>query len=268
MITIQELLYNRGLDRNAKVKLIRHKDKRQDLYSLYINNRAAFLDYQKSQSNDVFNGVDFIVVFIGEEGTRSRFIGVYKILNRKKIEEKNFWYEIEETNGYEDLKDRVIINWGTAAIKWDQWISNLKEVVEILPGLHYQQFTDYFEFILNFQELREIVNNQYSDWKQMLSATKGIYLISDSKSGKLYIGSAYGDEGIWGRWMAYVSTNGHGNNKILKELISTDINYALNFHFSILMLLPRTTTASQAIKEEQLLKKKLGTNSFGLNSNH
>lgn len=47
MITIQELLYNRGLEKNVKVKLVRHKDSRQDLYDLYKNHRSEFLAYQR-----------------------------------------------------------------------------------------------------------------------------------------------------------------------------------------------------------------------------
>ena len=43
MITIQELLFNRGLDKNAKIKLVRHKDGRQDLYNLYKTEKHKFL---------------------------------------------------------------------------------------------------------------------------------------------------------------------------------------------------------------------------------
>ncbi len=267
MITIQELLFNRGLDKTAKIKLVRHKDSRRDLYTLYRYNINEFLDYQRSQSNDIFNGVDFIVSFIGEEGKFARFIGVYKIQSKTKSEDDLFWYEMREVDGYEDLKERVIINWGEAAISWHQWISNNKAVIEIHPGLHYQQFTDYFDFILDFKELQEIVINQYSDWKKVLAITKGIYLVNDNKTGKLYVGSAYGDDGIWGRWVNYVFTNGHGNNKMLIDLLKNDPTYCFNFHFSILMLLPRTITPDEAIKKERLFKNKLGTNAFGLNSN-
>lgn len=267
MITIQELLFNRGLDKNAKIKLVRQKDSRRDLYTLYRYNKSEFLDYQRSQSKNIFKGVDFIVSFIGEEGKFARFIGVYKILPGTKFKDKLFWYEMKEVEGYEDLKERVIINWGEAAISWHQWISNLKAVIEIHPGLHYQQFKDYFDFILDFKELQEIVTNQYSDWKKVLSITKGIYLINDVKTGKLYVGSAYGDDGIWGRWVNYVFTNGHGKNKMLIALLKDDPTYGFNFRFSILMLLPRTITPDEAIKKERLFKNKLGTNAFGLNSN-
>ena len=93
------------------------------------------------------------------------------------------------------------------------------------------------------------------------------YLISDINTGKLYVGSAYGENGIWGRWSDYVKSNGHGNNKTLKELIENENEYAKNFTFSILMLLPKTITPNEAIKKEMLYKNKLGTNSFGLNNN-
>lgn len=85
--------------------------------------------------------------------------------------------------------------------------------------------------------------------------------------GKLYVGSAYGEEGIWGRWSDYVKTNGSGGNKMLVELINNDHTYAKNFQFSILMLLPKTITNDEAINKERLFKNKLGTNTFGLNCN-
>ena len=267
MITIQELLYNRGLDTKANVKLVRHKDSRQDLYNLYKSNRTKFLAYQNSQSKDIFKKVDYIISFIGEEGNLSRFIGVYQITDKRRISVDLFEYQMQEVlQQFDDLKERVIIKWSNA-ISWHQWIKNKMEVIEIHPGLHYQQFTDYFDFILNFDELREIITNQYRDWKRMLSATKGVYLINDTKTGKLYVGSAYGDDGIWGRWSNYSSTNGHGNNKTLKELLKNDPIHGSHFQFSILMLLPSTVTADEAIKKEALFKKKLGTNSFGLNNN-
>lgn len=279
MITIQELLYNRGLDKSAKIKLVRHQDKRfPDLYDWYLNDKEKFLTYQNGQGKDVFKDVDFIVSFIGEgnnKGTLSRFVGVFKINDKKTYNEPTtidiftdvlFNYDMEEVSGFEDLKERVIIKWNNA-ISWNQWIKNEMEVTEIQPGLHYKQFVDYFDFILKFDELKEIVNNQYSDWKKTLSITKGIYLISDTKTGKLYVGSAYGENGIWGRWTEYVKSSGHGNNKTLKELVNNESDYAKNFRFSILMLLPKTITPNEAIKKETLYKNKLGTNSFGLNNN-
>lgn len=274
MITIQELLFNRGLDKNSKVKLVRHKDSRIDLYNAYRTNRELFLKYQQQQSKEVFKGVEYVVSFIGEESVQSRFVGVYKVLGCKTFPKKPsvigashcLEYDLKEMLDFADLKERVIVKWSNP-ISWHQWIKNEMEVIEIHPGLHYKHFTDYADFILSFTELKEIITNGYSDWKRMLSGAKGIYLISDTKTGKLYVGSAYGEDGIWGRWNSYISTNGHGGNKLLKELIAKEENYAKHFQFSVLMILPKTITADQAIQKERLFKNKLGTNSFGLNGN-
>lgn len=278
MITIQELLYNRGLDKTAPVKLVRHKDRRIDLYSIYRSDRAKFLEYQSTQKNDVFGNCKYIVSFVGEEGLLSRFVGIYEITGRSvgsgtiniggENLDFNFKYAMKEVGGFDDLKERVIIRWSNA-ISWHQWIKNEMEVVEICPGLNYKRFTDYSELILSFEELREIVLNRYKEWETVLSAVKGVYLITDTLTGNLYIGSAYGDEGIWGRWCDYVSTNGHGGNKSLIELTNNGASdYASkHFQFSILMLLSKTVTAEEAIEKEQLFKRKLGTNAFGLNNN-
>lgn len=265
MITIQELLYNRGLDRTAPVKLVRHKDRRLDLYNLYRTNRSEFLNYQNHQKRDVFRDVKYIVSFVGEGGVLARFIGVYEILGNEFVD-GFFEYKMRETPGYDDLKERVIIRWENP-ISWHQWIKNEMEVQEISPGLHYKRFTDYFDLILTYPELKEIIDNQYSDWKTILSSVKGVYLITDINTGKLYVGSAYGENGVWGRWTEYVNTNGHGNNKMLRELVVSDKDYANNFQFSILMLLPKTVTSDMAIEKEQMFKNKLGTNAFGLNMN-
>ena len=157
MITIQELLYNRGLDPKSKTKLVRHKDPRIDLYNMYTINNEDFLTYQSQQSRDVFKGAEYIVSFIGEEGSLSRFVGVFKVVGIKNNNTNDlsiigtnygFYYELEEISGFDDLKERAIIDWGLGTRSWAQWLKNEKEIVEIQPGLHYKQFTDYFDFIL------------------------------------------------------------------------------------------------------------------------
>lgn len=40
---------------------------------------------------------------------------------------------------------------------------------------------------------------------------KGVYVIHDTETGEPYVGSAYGDTGIWQRWSNYALTL-HGGN--------------------------------------------------------
>lgn len=277
-ITIQELLYNRGLKKENKIVLVRHKDSRETkiirgvaynktLYDIYREQPELFLEYQSEQADDKFKKAEYIVSFLGEEGTLSRFLGVYKI-EKTIMDDKHspYYYKMTEVDGFQNLKERVIIDWGKGTLSWCQGMHNEKEIVEITPGFD-NSFPGYPNVILKFSQLRDIIKNAYPEWKRMLSAVNCIYAILDNKTGKIYIGSTYNKLGIWGRWSVYVDTNGHGNNVSLKKLIDIESEYAQNFTYSILHILPINISPEQAIKEETLFKNKLGAISFGLCNN-
>jgi len=88
---------------------------------------------------------------------------------------------------------------------------------------------------VEFIKLKHIFQINKSDWKSTLEHIDGIYLITDTKNGKKYVGSAYGGEGIWSRWKNYLH-NGHGGNQDLRRLIDKKgFKYAeRNFKFAIL----------------------------------
>lgn len=271
MITIQEILQNRGINWwDSKVKLVRHKDSHKDLFALYSSDKEKFWEYQETQVKEVFRGADYIVSFIGEAGLTSRFVGVFKVGDALPVTYNGvpyYRYQLTKMPGFEDLEERIIIRWENA-ISWHQWWNNRMEVVEISAGLHYRHFTDYLDFSLSFPELKNIVNESYSDWRVALSVVKGVYVIADELTGKLYIGSAYGTDGIWGRWSDYVATDGHGNNKSLIELVNSDALYAYkHFRFSVLHILPMIATDNDVVRMESIFKQKLGTICFGLNNN-
>lgn len=280
-LTINELLLNRGLKSSDSVKFVRHKDHRtskvingcsykESLYNLYRNEftKPLFIQYQCEQSKHVFKGVDYIVSFIGEERTLARFIGVYKITGytHKPDCAANFLYEMEEVSGFEDIKERVIIDWGTSTLSWHQWMSNEKRIIEIGMPLNHVQFKSYDAVILDRSQFEEIFKGQYPEWKRALSAVNGVYLILDKKTGLQYIGSTYGKEGIWGRWKGYYKSI-HNENRKLVDLLSEDINYKYNFQYTILQVLPLYLSDKEAITYESIYKRKLGSRAFGLNSN-
>jgi hypothetical protein len=83
----------------------------------------------------------------------------------------------------------------------------------------------------------------------------------------VYVGSAYGGDGIWQRWTAYVKT-GHGGNKEIKALLKQKgANYAWNFQFSILEVTDLNANEDHAIKREAHWKKVLLSREFGYNKN-
>lgn len=269
MLTLKQLLDTQSTVLEGKrVKLVRHKDNRAQ-YREVVKDRKKLLAYQKEQGRDVFADCDYIVSFIGLERGRSLFFGVFKVLGGRFVR-GHYVYDLEQVPDFNPLVDRLVIDWGASARAWLQWYHRQpKTVIEILPEGYIGNFPGLLDFVLEFDELETLIRNPEAnhDWKHHLSAVNGVYLILDRKTGKQYVGSAYGDEGIWGRWKNYVAT-GHGHNKELKKLLAEDLAYhRRHFVYSILQTLPSNVSARESIEIEALYKRKLGVRVHGLNAN-
>lgn len=290
IITIQELLEKRGLDSSKKIKLVRHKDNDFDVYSAYKDDdQSEFLYYNANQSKPVFSECEYIVVFLGETGAYARFLEVYKVNGVKTISDSNkrpanpkgnlnsYSYDLTPVEGFESLKERVIIDWGKSAISWNQWYSkNPKEVVMIEPSLDYERFVDYESVLLDWDSLTTIIEDKenHRTWHDKLSSVNGIYLILDKSNGKQYVGSAYNQKGnssnakgILGRWIEYIKSEGTGNNLGLEKEKQARPDFHKNLQWSILMTLPLGMEESKIIAYEQRFKEKLGTRNYGYNEN-
>ena len=280
---IIELLENRGLDTSRRIKMLRHQGRRYDVHDLYKTGRLAA--YQSVQDHGRLD-CDYVVSFLGLEKTRSLFVGVWRVLGSQPMsdvardpafpfpewydEEDSIFYDMEEIPDFEDMKDRVVIDWGRSTRMWHQWLKRErpKTVIEILPVGHVAEFPGYQDFILSFDELERIVENSEANriWHVMLGAVAGLYLITDTKTGQQYVGSAYGQRGVLGRWREYAGT-GHGGNALLRKLIEDNAGYRRNLRFTLLRTLPKVLTNREVIQYERLYKDKLGTRAHGLNLN-
>jgi hypothetical protein len=131
-----------------------------------------------------------------------------------------------------------------------------------------EAFCGYEHVEHSFSQLESIIKQGKSDWKAALENVKGVYLIVDKSNGKMYVGSAYGDSGIWSRWACYIGT-GHGWNDQLTKLISAKgLKYAReNFQFSILEFRSMRTDDKAIIEREQYWKRALLSCQFGYNNN-
>ena len=89
-------------------------------------------------------------------------------------------------------------------------------------------FPGYKNVSIGYDELKKKIEIS-NEWRTALRSRKGIYLITD-KNGKLYVGSAYGKEGILGRWRTYLESgydrnekeNGKYPNKKFQELVKKE----------------------------------------------
>jgi hypothetical protein len=276
---IVDLLELFGFDASLKTKLIRHQDGRYDIPTLIQD--GWFELYQSLQAKRCLSKCDQIVSFAGDGGTRSRFLGVYRVLGETPVSEttiphncpfpewgpqSTYHYALERQPEYASLEGRVVVDWGPGALSWHQHLRN-KPVIEIRPkGRALESFTDYLDFTLTFSQLRSLIANKeaHRDWFSSLSAVAGIYLILDPKTGQQYVGSAYGLEGIWGRWAQYAAS-GHGGNTMLRELMACDAAYPEAFRYSVLQVLPKTRSKTEVIRWENQYKAKLGSRATGLN---
>jgi hypothetical protein len=265
---------------SKKIKLIRHQHSGWDLYQMMVE---GHLDtYQKFQARPVFN-CDVIVSFLGTGGTTSRLLGVYEVGESKLAKnvptpdyphhEKHshltdIFYELERLPGFEDLEQRVIIDWGKATRSWHQWLTPKdKKVIQILPEGFARPWPGFLDFVLPFAELERIVKNPdaNSEWHMRMSSVGGIYLITLGQD--LYVGSASGGHGLMGRWSQYATSGGHCGNKLLEKAVERESSAKLALNFSVLRTFPLSTPRKEAVEIENLWKVKLGSRAYGLNDN-
>ncbi|QYY36874.1 GIY-YIG nuclease family protein [Ruficoccus sp. ZRK36] len=266
-------------------KLVRHIERKWDVRMLIEH--GQFDCYQNYQVHPVFHDCSYILSFLGEEQGRARFIGLYKKTGVEgptsfsapsgfpypqmfESPRPHYMYAFEKLDGFRDLEGRLVIDWGGATLSWHQWFrprSRAKEVAEISPVGYVKPFPGYEDFVLTYRELRQLVAHPQSnrEWYDLLSSVAGVYLILDIRDGKQYVGSAYGEKGLWGRWATYAKT-GHGGNKLLAELCEQDQQAPQHFRFTVLRTLPRTMAKNRVIAVETLYKEKLGSRAYGLNA--
>ncbi len=144
------------------------------------------------------------------------------------------------------------------------------EVVEVLREAYTgRPFPGYEDIDISFEEIETLVRNCRPDWKASLESIKGIYLITDTKTGRRYVGSAYGESGVWSRWCSYAHS-GHGGNVELKALLGEKkLEYCRsNFRFALLEYRPFRTPDEVILGRESFWKQLLLTRGDqGLNRN-
>lgn len=277
MISIYELLQIKEID-PKQCKFIRHGNKEVNAYETFKTDIRKFELYTAWQRPNKFGKAKYLVIFSPYKSTTARLLGIWEVksviknehLRAKDLQllkkynlplhwyDKSDFYQINRLSLLDDLSERLIIEWGMSTVTWVQ--NKNKEIVELKPKNSLDEFTSYDSVELNFSELEMIAKNKESNptWINALSSVNGIYLIRDKSSNKLYVGSAYGKNGIFGRWTSYART-GHGGNKLLKPL------KAQNFVFTILEIFPFTLSSKEVIARERLWIKRLATKENGLN---
>ena len=280
-LTFTDILRKAGLD-PSKVKLIRHSLTDKVFKACY--DASKVYDYTCHQKAGFSKGYDFWAVFISGSGTYAVFYALYKangsipetlemVQERLPKEEAEgytgqcVFFDLEHAKQLEEYEGRLTIDWGKSTLMWHQKGTTEKPIIAIQPDKK-KPFPGFEDLILTYDQLLEITTNRdiYDSWRAALSSVSAIYLIVDRETGKQYVGSAYGDDGLWGRWSCYTDTL-HGNNKQMKELICDHPERYHSFQFSVLQILPTTMPPDEVVAIEARYKKKLLSIPFGMNEN-
>lgn len=279
MITLFKLLQTYGIDPGT-VRLVRHGNKEIQVLDVFRQDPERFTHYTAWQREDKYGDARFLLVFAPALGTTALFLGIWQIedvtLNDELTEkhrrilvrhslpagwfDRSVYYHLRRIDAMSDLSERLVIDWGHSTLQWVQ--RKDKPVVQIKPLHSIGEFVSYDAVQLHYDDLRRLTTDRDSNitWVNALSTVNGVYLIRHMKDGRLYVGSAYGEGGILGRWAKY-ARSGHGGNKLLKALDPR------NFEFSVLEIAPSTMSGEEVIARENRWKERLGTREFGLNDN-
>lgn len=278
-----DVLRKAGIDLN-EVMLMKHERNQAEKYRLL----QMLDDYTRVQEDrPVSRNRPYWMVFTAENDNRARFYALYHNNGRHLLQPgmlpdgypsegarygQDYQYDLEPVDVLREYEGRLVINWGIDRQTQEYADRNDKEIIAIEEQK--PLFPGFDELICSFDELYEIISDpeRYSAYFVAMSQVYAVYLVVDTVSGKQYVGSAYGDNGLWGRWSEYANTKGRGGdeqggNKLMCELMSEYPDRYRHLRYSVLRILDKTTTKEDVIKLESLYKTKLCSKEFGLNAN-
>ena len=279
ILNFSDVLRKVGLD-PSKVKLIRHALTDKGFKACYDANKVY--EYTCHQGAGFSLGYEYWVTFISDSGTLCKLHSCYKVLGfsadtsnlipdgvpeieAEKFQGENAYFNLEPVDLLQEYENRLIIDWGKSARMWHQKGTTEKAIVSIQGDV----FPGFERLCISFDKLQMIVKNQhgFEAWYTAMASVNAIYLIVDRKTGMQYVGSAYNQNGLWGRWSVYVATGGHGGNKKMMQSMKETPGRCHDLQFSVLQVLPKNMAADEIIQTETLWKEKLLTKEFGWNDN-
>ncbi|NYF16006.1 hypothetical protein HDC37_000820 [Microbacterium sp. AK009] len=268
-LTLGPLLLDAGID-PARALVLRHafaqESEESGLTGLHADStHQEIFEYTRKQSADArrFNAIPppVWVVFIKEGGDRARFWSVLE--NRGETANNGIirTFDVTESEHMADLRNRLVIGWRSPrAWRLNGPTAAAYPVLEIADAQPIP-FPGFDRLVLSHVQLQAVMReHRYASWRTTLSSVSGVYLITDTRDGRQYVGKADGLESVRQRWSAY-ATNGHGGNVELRGLEPS------SFRFSLLRVFDPSTPTRDIGAAESHFKDALDSRRHGLNRN-
>jgi hypothetical protein len=226
---------------------------------------------------------DFMVSFVRTETGRMAFLGVYRIAGvtvrptREICASPAMRYVMDDLGGNRDLEAAGVAEWPQFDFIPMEALAPYKGRIEIAPrltptyvrraevldaqivalsptSLLVAHPPDWRAFIVTGAELRALPPS----WQARLREWRGIYLIVDALDGSRYVGSAYGEQNLLGRWQTHVAND-------VGVTVELARRRAVDFRFSILERVSPDMPAEDVIALERTWMERLDTIRYGLN---
>lgn len=232
-LTLGPILADAGID-PAEAIVIRHayvKEHEDGFRGINADSTdAEILDYTRGFGvNGSFPATPprYWVVFIKEGGNQARLWSV--IENRGELEGDGVLrtFDIAETEHMAELRKRLVIGWRSPRTWWMRGATAASYPVDTIADAEPIPFPGFDRLVVSYPTLQAVMREpRYASWRTALSSVMGIYLITDTRDGRQYVGKADGLENIRQRWSAYAA-NGHGGNVELRGMDPSTFRYSL-----------------------------------------
>lgn len=268
-LTLGPILFDAGVDL-VDALVIRHAYVREHedsgLRGIHADSTdAEILEYTRNQSANTqrFPAVPpcLWVVFIREGGDQARLWAVVE--NRGEVSNDGVRrvFDVVESEHMADLRNRLVIGWRSPRTWWMRASTAASYPVVGIADAEPVPFPGFDRLVLEYAQLQAVMReHRYASWGTALASVVGIYLITDTRDGRQYVGKADGAESIRQRWNTY-ATNGHGGNVELRGLDPS------SFRYSLLRVFDPSTPTQEIDAAESHFKVALDTRRHGLNRN-
>ena len=262
---------------DAKLHLATHSET-LNRQAIDIYTAGEFDEWQRWNNPGSFNR-DYVISLISlppRESGRWLFAGIHRCLGgeetyRPETDRDEYKHNLTEEQHYAEMNGRLVVEferifrqpYAIAA----NWIRDIMVREIYAKRLSIGEFPGFKAVNISRVQLGIIFDESLESWRAALSNVAGVYLIMDTATGKPYVGCAYGDEGIWGRWSEYADT-GHGGNIELQKLLKENgSDYVKKFRYSILEVSDPNSSDDEIREREDHWKEVLMTRIYGLNAN-
>lgn len=268
-LTLEPILRSAGID-PANALVIRHAYVREHedsgRHGIHADSTdEEILQYTREQSTDPRRFPTMPpriwIVFIREGGDRARLWSVLENHGETSNDGSRRVFDLVESGFMADLANRLVIGWRSPRAWWLKGPTAAGYPVMEIADAQPVPFPGFDRLVLDHAQLQAVMReHRYASWCTALSSVVGVYLITDTRDGRQYVGKADGVENIRQRWNAYAA-NGHGGNVELRGLDPT------GFRFSLLRVFDPATPTSEIDAAESHFKNALDTRRHGLNRN-